>query len=186
MRGAISCNQTQSGSVGRYPQALRRNQERSEAITGNHRQSQAITGNHRQSQAITGNHRQSQAITGNHRQSQALGDHHTQWFHPACTQWFHRHALSGFIGMHSVVSLACVRVLKVLILRRERPLEGGDVAIRHAESVIRAVSFTLACAGIARLRPLGARPIQKVAAGVMAPRERLDFGLVHLMREAID
>ena len=89
-------------------------------------------------------------------------------------------------GMHSVVSSACVRVLKVLMFGRERPLEGGDVAIRHAASVIGAVSFTLACAGIARLRPLGARPIQKVAAGVMAPRERLDFGLVHLMREAIN
>ena len=145
MRGAISCNQTQSGRVGRYPQALRRNQERSEAITGNHRHSETIT------------------LSG-----------------------FIRHALSGFIGMHSVVSSACVRVLKVLILRREWPLEGGDVAIRHAASVVGAVSFTLACAGIARLRPLGARPIQKVAAGVMAPRERLDFGLVHLMREAIN
>jgi hypothetical protein len=88
--------------------------------------------------------------------------------------------------MHSVVSSACVRVLKVLILGREWPLEGGNVAIRHAASVIGAVSFTLACAGIARLRPLGARLIQKVAAGVMAPRERLDFGLVHLMREAIN
>ena len=103
----------------------------------------------------------------------------------ACTQWFHRHALSGFIGMHSVVSSACVRVLKVLMLGREWPLEGGDVAIRHATSVIRAESFTLACAGVARLRPLGARPIQKVAAGVMAPREGLDFGLVHLVPAAI-
>jgi hypothetical protein len=161
MRGAISCNQTQSGRVGRYPQALRRNQERAP----------------RQSQAITGTRRPSHSVVSSGMHSVVSS---------ACTQWFHRHALSGFIGKHSVVSSACARVLKVLILGREWPLEGGDVAIRHAESVIRAVSFTLACAGIARLRPLGARSIQKVAAGVMAPRERLDFGLVHLMREAIN
>ena len=123
----------------------------------------------------TGTPTQSRALRGNHRHSETI-----------TLSGFIRHALSGFIGMHSVVSSACVRVLKVLILGREWPLEGGDVAIRHAASVIGAAGFTLACAGIARLRPLGARPIQKVAAGVMAPRERLDFGLVHLMREAIN
>ena len=76
---------------------------------------------------------------------------------------------------------AAVRGPKVLVLRRQRVREVGNVAVGHPAPVVRTLLPPARCANVSRPLPLRARLLDKLAAGVVAPRQWFDERFVHIV-----